>query len=275
MKKTLHIISGHSAEGAIKECFKKHEIDDSIFMVNAAFQYAPLFTNETTLNRRKEVLNNFFNITDYYGAGYDYTIEIRNFINYNFNEYERVVIWHGDDVDERILLYLTCSLVKTELYEVDITYIKQHLSNKNIPHVCLCHCSVENIRLLYDRIRPISKEKQMEYATKWYQWSRSDAKLRIMDNDGLIKDVNEDYFDKLLLSYCNDEYTTTARVIGNTFGNCDIRIGDGYLHYRVIQLIKEGRLSARTNPQLSTEIEPSNQQNVQGGTVLNGVDATF
>ena len=273
---TLHVICGRFSAHAMKFYIDKYGINDDILALNNEFRYAPLFSNmsEETIVKRSQSIDNLFGIK-YYDI--DPYTEIKAFVNHDFDKYDRVVVWHGNNVDEQILLYFTASLVKRNLYEVDITYIIQYLPNKKVTSIILYCCSTENIKLLYDRINPISKGMQCKYVSMWEKWSKSEAQLRIMDKNNLIIEVKEDYFDELIISNCSYEYEKVARIVGKVLYKCSFFVGDNYLTHRIAYLIKKEVLSACLNNEFKTEIEKCNQDTINriGYNELNSSNMRF
>lgn len=171
--------------------------------------------------------------------------------------------------------YMACSLIKGQLYEADTTEIKvlfPHLEQNPfiLPLAC---CSIDNIAVLYDKIKHISDDQKKEYALLWEKWLQSDAPIRIINKENAIQEVEEDYFDESILSNCTNEFRNVARVIGETLYDSNFLIGDSFLHIRVIDLIARKKLSAQENEKFTQEIATSNLSD-KNKIVINGVNVT-
>ena len=73
--------------------------------------------------------------------------------------------------------------------------------------------------------------------------------LWILDKNGQIVAKDETYFDSLLMSYCTNEFQAPARIIGQALGHLfrtghDF-IGDGYLSWRLKQLVLMNKIEIR------------------------------
>lgn len=273
MVNTLHIVSGCAAGGTLKYYFKEVGIDEDVLAFKDTLRHAPIFRDfsDKELQNRSQNIELLFGKWDYL----DYYTELYDFIHYDFDRYEKIVIWHGNSVDDRLLLYMACSLINGDLYYVDISEIKDLF-----PHLCkspfllsLGACSIADTGILYGKIKPISSELKQQYIAEWNRWSASDASLRIVDSDNNIVEVGEDYFDELILSNCTSEYNVSARVIGKTLCDSNFLVGDSFLLKRIISLITQNKLSACNNDKFSTEIEESNSSD-KNEIVINGVNVT-
>lgn len=272
INKTLHIVSGLAAAGTMKLYLKGIDSNDKIALWEAPFTYGPLFRDfsDKELKRRTSFFYNFFGHYEY-----DLYPAMHNIINRDFGKYQKVVVWHGDGVDECLLLYMICSLTEGQVYEADITELYElfpHFKSTPFP-LALAHCSVDNIRIMYDKIKPVPEEAKARYISEWHKWSKSDAPLRLIDNDNTIFEAGEDYFDNLILSVCSTDYTKAARIIGEVLFKSNQLIGDGFLHKRVIWLIRQNKLQACNNKEATTEIEESNCTDANK-IVVNGVNVT-
>lgn len=274
MDRSLHIILSFSAAGTMKEHLKEINSNDKIAVWNAPFTYGPLFKDfsDNELKRYAQYLNKLFG---YYESDTNPYSTMHKIVNQNFGKYERVVVWHGDSVDELLLLYMICSLIKGRLFVADITELYElfpHFKSIIFP-LALAHCSQDNIRIMYDKIKPISEEVKIEYSSRWDRWSKSDASLRLMGNDHMIFEANDDYFDSLILSKCSNVYIKVARIIGEVLACSNQLIGDSFLLNRVIWLIHQNKLLAYNNKEFRVEIEKSNRTN-PNKRIINGINVT-
>lgn len=269
--KILHIVQGYSARGTFRRFLKETNKAEEVLAFPTDFKHGAIFKDfsDDELQKRFLYLKTLYKDCD------ELTYEtIHNFVNHDFNQYEKIVVWHGNNVDEWLLLYMMCALIKKDIYEVDVEELKSHFSRlRHSPFLSLSCCSEENIIYLYDRIKPISNCQKQEYASQWERWSQSDAPIRIMDNQNNIVEVGEDYFDESLLSDCTTEYKMVARVIGETLYDTLFLVGDFFLHKRIIHLISINKLSAIQNEEFAKEIEVLSHSDEEQ-IIINGVNVT-
>ena len=276
MDKTLHIASEPSGIGTIKLFFKRSGINDKVLVFENTLKHASLSPikdlNNEGLKKRSQSLEKLIGKHHFPDS---HLITLQDFIKYDFDKYDNIVVWHGNDVDGRLFFYMACSLIKGQLYEADTTEIKvlfPHLEQNPfiLPLAC---CSIDNIAVLYDKIKHISDDQKKEYALLWEKWSQSDAPIRIINKENAIQEVEEDYFDESILSNCTNEFRNVARVIGETLYDSNFLIGDSFLHIRVIDLIARKKLSAQENEKFTQEIAASNLSD-KNKIVINGVNVT-
>lgn len=95
-----------------------------------------------------------------------------------------------------------------------------------------------------NKFGPISKEELERYDILWQRLSISKSTFRVLTKEKEILEVDETYFDTILESFCSEDFQSPARAIGYTLCETDFNVGDGFLHWRLKQLIKQGRLEA-------------------------------
>ncbi|WP_419465982.1 DUF3658 domain-containing protein [Bacillus spongiae] len=97
--------------------------------------------------------------------------------------------------------------------------------------------------------------QRKELEKEWLVLSESDDTLRLWQND-YIQSVTEDYFDEIIiqsLQKLQDErgsidFIKSARLIGEVLGQTLQIIGDGFIEYRVRELIVNGVLDIKGVP---------------------------
>lgn len=235
----LHIVCGASAAGTSREALRRIGCEAEVAAFPCSLRYGALFRDfsDGSLRRYADEIGRL--------TGCAGTFEpLRDFVGVDFAAYDRVVVWHGDDVDERLMYYLVCALAPAApLYEVDVTAVRPLLKH-SVRGVSLSICSVDNVVWLYERIAIVGVEERKEAVSAWNGWRCSDAALRILSENG-IAEVTEDFFDDIIVATCGTEYRKTARVIGEVLCATDFAVGDSFLLRRIVTLLREGRLSAR------------------------------
>jgi Protein of unknown function. len=159
---------------------------------------------------------------------------------FNFSKYDKVVIWHGNNIQEKLLLYLACALLPNEnLFEAAITdAIKQH----GYTPTKLAECSSSSIAQLLESITPIDSNKKELYKQEWTKSAQSDKLIRIF-SQGSIAEADESYYDSYILSDCTEDYTPAAQIVSNVMARCGQSIADAFLKYRVKGLVKQNELN--------------------------------
>ena len=96
---------------------------------------------------------------------------------------------------------------------------------------------------------PISDRMRRIYGNAWKQLQEENAPIRACIN-GQLRSAPENLYDhyiRMELDREADEFKE-ARVVGNVLGRYQLGIGDGYIHYRIEKMVKEGKLIAVTVP---------------------------
>lgn len=234
----LHIVSGASAAGTLKAGLQGR-CGESVAAFPCGLRYGSLFRDFGDAELRRYAAE-VGRLTGCVGA-FD---PLRAFVGIDFGGYDKVVVWHGGDVDETLMYYMVCALAAdVALYEVRVGDVLPRLKYP-VRYPSLAVCSAEDAGWLRGRMTAVSAERRASAAGQWDIWRHSDAALRIPSEVG-IAEVPEDYFDGNIVAACGAEYRKAARVVGEVLCAADFAVGDGFLHRRIVALLREGRLSAR------------------------------
>ena len=78
----------------------------------------------------------------------------------------------------------------------------------------------------------------------WDCLIKENSILRIYENNKVVS-VDEGYFDKAILQRSDKEFKKAARIVGFFLGYSEEAIGDGYIFWRMKELVKNGYLEYR------------------------------
>lgn len=159
--------------------------------------------------------------------------------SFNFGKYDKVVVWHGNNIQEKLLLYLVCALLPNEnLYEAAISEtVEQH----GYTPIRLAECNISSLTTLLSSISPIDSNKKQAYKKEWEKSSQSDKLVRILSQEK-ITEVDESYYDSFIISDCTEDLTPASQVVWNVMGRCGQSIADAFLKYRVKRLVKRNEI---------------------------------
>lgn len=253
-KKAIHLVSSNSARGSLEYYFKLNFPDDSI-------RIHCIYNNLTT-----GPLNDLISSSDYEEyISYWKTIDnicmpegmekdeddfqfpdLTTEFSIDFPKDSPLVIWHGNESGEQLMLYRYCHLLKDrDLYEINLNNWPMNPSS-NYKTNCLATRNPEDMNGILDLITKIDHDNKTFYAQEWERLKKDQQLNRILQ-DGKIVSVKEDYYDESILENCTSEYKNAARVIGETMGQQESSIGDHYLFYRVHVLINQKVLEYQGN----------------------------
>jgi hypothetical protein len=244
--KTVHVVFGNSALSRLRAFFKKERQNstDVIFCFRDDLSIGPIAALETEQGNSNRVsyLKNIHleRNADSCMKFCQSHIGISSINSFKFGKYDKVVIWHGSNIQEKLLLYLVSTLLpEGNLYEAAITdAVKQH---GYVP-IKLAECSTSSIATLIQNIAPIDSQKKEGYKQEWVKTSQSDKLVRIL-KEGSIVEVDENYYDSYILSDCTEDYTPASQIVWNVMGRCGQSIADAFLKYRVKGLVTRKELN--------------------------------
>ena len=236
--KIIHIVNGNSAAGTLKSALKKDNIyiTNIVYCFNDFLSVGPLFQIESKIGqkKRKTYLSELIREIESDYPLREITNNISEFLNVNFNDYDKVTVWHGNNSPERILKLLCCSVIENKnLYEVDISKLQ---TEERIP-LAVGECTPESIKTLLNMSKKIHQEDYTKSAQKWNQITSSKSKLRLY-NFGEIENAPENYYDQLIIEQCTNEFALALKIVGKVLGKSNQLIGDTFITYRLLQLIK-------------------------------------
>lgn len=237
--KSIHIVNGNSAAGSLKFVLKKEKIDDTnkVYCFNDFLSTGPLFQINTSSGQQKRnsYTSKLINKVDSNYPLNEIIDDISDFIRFKFSDYDKVIVWHGNNAPERILKFLCCKFTDNKnLYEVDISTFQ---TSGKIPWA-VGECTPETIEtLLINSSKKIFKQDYVECNQKWDQINKSESNLRIL-NLGNIEDVSENFFDQMILEQCTNEFIPALKIVGKALGKSKQLIGDTFIVYRLFHLIE-------------------------------------
>lgn len=251
-KKAIHLVTTDSAKGILKYYFETNFPDDhiQIHSIRDPLTVGPLndftsFSDYKAYASFWKNINKVCNSRDEESAE-DY-FQSSNFINQftiDFPQEIPLIIWHGTEAGEKLMVYRYCSLLKNrELYEINLDDWPMYSEDKNPSYPCnnLALRNPESLNGIFKIQKKITEENKSFYASEWKRL-KEDKKLNRILQNGKIISVEEDYYDQSILNNCSPEYKNAARVIGETMSQQESTIGDYYLWYRVHLLINQNLL---------------------------------
>ena len=107
----------------------------------------------------------------------------------------------------------------------------------------------ENLRFIYEqRDQPaLTAAERRGLAEEWTALSQQTSVLRVWE-DGRIKSVKEDFYDSFIIgklaqlqkNRSTNTFINCPRLIGEVIGHLEENIGDEFIEYRILELIRKG-----------------------------------
>lgn len=246
----FHIVIGDSAAGSLK-CYLKP--DKRCFGKIISFiddlSIGSIYKLEENIEQRLQWINKIEQIN---GDVY-WDDDIVKAISKNYNgdlkvpKNCKVIIWHANGVNEQTAVrYLVNQFKNYELYEVMLPakHIVEYPDGSKTEHIYISSGCFEpetlGRELRYHTL--ISEDRKDELVNEWQELRNNKGLLRILEN-GKIKQVDEQYYDSAILNYVADKhYIKAARVVGHVLGHSEQNVTDFFIHYRLKELIEQGKI---------------------------------
>ncbi|MCR1972996.1 DUF1835 domain-containing protein [Clostridium sporogenes] len=177
----------------------------------------------------------------------------------NVRDTDTIYFWYGQNAIEICGLMYTLELLKDKwknVYFINVSDLPMKVEyGRYIPR-CTGEIMPEKFSEYIKINRKIDKDEYIKWLTQWNVLKKENSILRIL-KDGKVENIDEDYFDIFILKYTPKEFKKSARIIGEVLGNSEILISDGYIFWRVKELVKAGRINYRGNFNIMRKMEIS------------------
>lgn len=250
-KKDIHIVFGQLAANVLTRSNVLDTSKTKIIVLNELLNIGlicDINKSSGITNRKKWFINNqpFENYTKDFVEEIDKDIYIIKSLITEDNNQNNLFLWTGASASEivntaRLLHYSNNSF--KNIYTIDMASIPVQNTNGETCYLeILSIVDKEQMPNYINKFEIISKKQKDEYATLWQRLSTSKSPLKYLTKEKEILEVDETYFDTILESFCSKDFQSPARAIGYTLCETDFNVGDSFLHWRIKQLIKEGKL---------------------------------
>lgn len=224
MKKTLHIIPNISWEEPVENWVNrqtdKEEHEILSYPVRADLHYIPESFSIPELMRTAlswEKVRTAPPVHELYQ-------KLRAFadILLKKNEYDKVIVWHAEDVESRMLLCLVMNDIEHNLFEMDITPSdKRHIweaetddykEDIEVPLFCVGHLDSKDSSISGLKPQRVTESLRKEYRTIWMNWAGEDLQdcPIIINQFGRFVHVHRPYLYSDILSTLSKTESLTA-----------------------------------------------------------------
>ncbi|MCY8758694.1 DUF1835 domain-containing protein [Bacillus haynesii] len=245
----VHIAFGESAGGSINMMLKQLGAiqEKSLIVLPELFSIGPLQkleVKEGRVNRYQWLKTHLNDRFHELGERYSRFEEAVSALS-AFPEQASVFIWTGGHAHEQTGL----RFVHHILGQMNLAVFHLNTS-KYFPHTRSSgELNDENLRFMYeqgDQV-PLTDAERRSLAEEWTALSQQTSVLRVWE-DGRIKSVKEDFYDsfiigklaKLQKNRAASTFINCPRLIGEVIGHLEENIGDEYIEYRILELIRKG-----------------------------------
>ncbi|MFT5875427.1 MAG: hypothetical protein ACI8WT_004420 [Clostridium sp.] len=171
---------------------------------------------------------------------------------------EDIYLWHGNSAMEICGMLHVLSMLeeKTQnVYTINVSDITYNTGKRNeyTPRV-VGELSPERLGEFIGINQSMDFNRYSSLMSLWEQLKREKSNLRVYE-DKEIKSVQEDYYDEMILRYTYKKFRYSARTVGEVIGRAESCVSDSFIFWRIIELIKNEKVSYRGNLGVMRELE--------------------
>jgi len=184
----------------------------------------------------------------------DQLIEIKSFISKLFDgieHHDKIRIWASNlTTEDKLSMMFALHLIKSKNKQVEISLIDPsnlsvHEKYPDTPSWQLACIEDDRIAQLLNFEEKLSEQRIDLILNEWNKIVKDNSSLRICEK-GVIRSVDEDYFDSLMLDVMKDlSKAYRSKLIGTCMAECmhlDGNLTDLFFVYRLDKLIEAGKI---------------------------------
>jgi hypothetical protein len=160
---------------------------------------------------------------------------------------EDIYIWYGENGSEMTGLLYILSLLKDKVenvYTINVSekpfiYVGTVTRYRSAGEV-----SPERLEWFIGMKKKLGLEGYVSLMGLWTKLQQENCNLRVVKDRNILS-VPESYFDEIILKYTNRYFSKCARTVGEVIGRNESYISDFFLFWRILELIKSGRIEYR------------------------------
>ena len=243
----IHIAYGDSAAGCLRAAIKLGLPGDTVIVSRDDFTQGPISDCilDGGLHQRVVYWSNLKTLRSALQGvrdQYDSTLKGINSINQN----DKVILWIGDSAHDKIVTaWLISYLENKDLnwYYIDLSVLENN-TQSSIVNVAML--SPEQLLVLYDNLKEMTVKDKEEYLNLWSRLSSENKAYRIL-GDNKVLSVDENYYDKFILSHLTKKEQLLGKVIGAIMKNGEHRLSDVTIESRLVTLQNQKKIKIHSN----------------------------
>lgn len=160
-----------------------------------------------------------------------------------------IYIWTGCDASEVIgtARVLKNSIKQNKsIYVLDFSKVQVvNIKGEIVSPKSLLQTASFQIKDVFKHFKLQKSVDIRKWKDAWDEIESEQSLLRILTKDCTIVHKPASFFDSVILSICTKEFQKAARVLGQALVEVDFSVGDGYINWRLKELVKEKKLESR------------------------------
>ncbi|MCY7848186.1 DUF1835 domain-containing protein [Bacillus haynesii] len=245
----VHIAFGESARGSINMMLKQsgETQEKSLIVLPELFSIGPLQkleVKEGRVNRyqwlKTHLNDRFHELGEIYSRFEDAVSALSR-----IHEQASVFMWTGDHAHEQTgLRFVHYILRQMNLAVFHLNTSKYFPDTRSSGEL-----NDEKLRFIYEQgdQAALTAAERRRLAEEWTALSQQTSVLRVWE-DGRIKSVKEDFYDSFIIgklaqlqkNRAASTFINCPRLIGEVIGHLEENIGDEYIEYRILELLRKG-----------------------------------
>lgn len=170
---------------------------------------------------------------------------------------EDIYIWYGENGSELTGLLYVLSLLKDkvgQIYTINVSE-KPYVSEDTKGYYrTVGEVTPQSMEWLLGMKKKLDLDNYSSLMNFWLRSQYKNTNLRVVKNKQL-KSVHEDYFDDIILQNTNYYFSKCARTVRAVLGRSKNEVSDVYIVWRILELIKEGKIGYNGNLRNIKELE--------------------
>ncbi|MGY0691512.1 DUF1835 domain-containing protein [Virgibacillus sp. FSP13] len=255
----VHIVFDFSSRGSLKVALRDVLAleGEKVIAISDTFSVGPIWQlhTEDGVKKRKEWLFYNINLDEEYIDGYVEEFDNARAQISSIPDDIPINIWCGDNSHEQTGLRLALYLLKGKSNPIKMINATQEyhtvFPEKKLDGYPLqiAEITPEKLSTIYQKaiVNKLTPIQRQELEEEWLSLSKNDKKLRLWEN-GHILSVSGGQLDEFIIQSLqklhkergSNDFIKSARLIGEVIGHASQVVGDGFIEYRIRELIVKG-----------------------------------
>jgi hypothetical protein len=256
MKKVIHIISGASAAQTVRFMLKSHNLnDDEVFVIEDDLSVGPLTGIDDPLPTARIEFWKKLLPKSYYQQIEDAFVTYNKTFKFLANSNSEIVIWYGKNASEILNLWRVCWYFKNSMSIIsEVSIAAGNIKGFGNLQSSIAMLNPEHQWQLLQQQKIITHDKINLYAKNWQDILYSDG-VRVWEKDEL-NSLPITYYDDMILACIDNDWQSSAKVIGSLMASSSYLIGDNFLWWRLRNLIAQQLV--QVDKEILEDVEPRN-----------------
>lgn len=256
----VHLVVGDSAAGSLRMGMPKNHLVIGLRDTMSIGPLANLSELKGLETRAEWLRDRILDEEDYYH--HEYLENMQTFMRkiQNLPEQLPVYIWVAEHASEQVGLRFFVSLMQTKknpIYLLASTEMYRNLFDSEERFTDRVHTGEMSSKQLAGifsnrKQEPLSESEKAPLVQEWTDYGSSENTIRLWE-DGKLHFYEEEYFDDYILEVIKklnkkNEFSKSARIVGEVYGNKAHEVGDAFIEYRLRHLALNGKVEIKGVP---------------------------